>query len=82
VRVLITTSNRSVLGGVEKYLQLVIPGLLRRGHNVGLVYEYPYSPAEEAIDSAAESLQTWCSGELGVDSVLRSIGTWAPDVVY
>jgi glycosyltransferase involved in cell wall biosynthesis len=82
VRILIANSNRLVLGGVEKYLQSLIPSLLGRGHSVGLLYEYPAAAAEEGIDSQAARMPSWCSSEQGVDSVLRSLKTWAPDVVY
>jgi glycosyltransferase involved in cell wall biosynthesis len=82
VRVLIATSHRGLLGGVEKYLQSVIPGLIQRGHSTGLLYEYPFNAAEEGIDSEAGRMPSWCSTELGADSVLRSLQTWAPDVVY
>jgi len=82
VRILIATSRRGLLGGVEKYLQSVMPGLIQRGHSVGLLYEYSSNDSEPAIDSEAGRLPSWCSQELGVSAVLRSLQTWAPDVVY
>jgi glycosyltransferase involved in cell wall biosynthesis len=82
MRVLIATSNRGVLGGVEKYLQSVIPGLIQRGHSAGLLYEYPFGGAEEAIDHEGGQIESWCSRELGAQSTLRSIASWKPDVVY
>ena len=82
MRILISNYHRGLLGGVEKYLQSVIPGLIQRGHSVGLLYENPFNPTEEGIDSQAGRVPAWCSKELGLDSVLRSIKTWAPDVVY
>jgi glycosyltransferase involved in cell wall biosynthesis len=82
VRILIATTSRKLLGGVEKYLQSLIPNLQSRGHSVGLLYEYPSSAAEEGIESYASGLSSWCSMELGTDAVRRSLKTWAPDVVY
>jgi glycosyltransferase involved in cell wall biosynthesis len=82
MRILIATVSRGLLGGVEKYLQSVIPGLIQRGHSLGLLYEYPLDAAAEGIDRLAGQIPSWCSRELGVDSALRSLATWKPDVVY
>jgi glycosyltransferase involved in cell wall biosynthesis len=82
VRIVIATSHRGLWGGVEKYLESMIPTLIQRGHSVGLLYEYPLHANQEGIDSAAGRVPSWCSSELGVDSVLHSLQTWAPDVVY
>lgn len=82
MRILIANSNRVLVGGVEKYLQSLIPSLLGRGHSVGLLYEYPSDAMKEGIESRAQGLSSWCLKELGVDSVLRSLETWAPDIVY
>jgi len=82
VRILIATAHRRLVGGVEKYLQAVIPALQRRGHFVGLVYDYPCDAGEAGIDSHATGVPAWCSMDLGVSSVLGSIKAWEPDVVY
>ncbi len=82
MRILLTTSYRNLGGGAEKYLQSVIPGLVRRGHSLGLLYEYPFDAAGSRIDSEVARMPSWCSKEMGVDSALQSIGAWSPDVVY
>ena len=81
MRILIASSHRSLVGGVEKYLQSIIPHLQRRGHSVGLLYENPFQAGGEGVDSDA-SVPTWCATELGLDSVSRSLKNWEPDVVY
>jgi len=81
VRILIATLSPDLIGGVEKYLQMLIPALARRGHSVGLLYQYPFTGSAQFIDPGLD-LPAWCSGEMGVDSVLESIKTWAPDIVY
>jgi glycosyltransferase involved in cell wall biosynthesis len=82
VRILIATAHRDLVGGVEKYLQSVIPALQGRGHSIALVYDYPCDPSEAGIDSHAAEVPSWCSMDLGVSSVLRSLKDWVPDVVY
>jgi glycosyltransferase involved in cell wall biosynthesis len=82
VRILIATANRNLVGGVEKYLQAAIPGLIQRGHSVGLLYESSFDAATPGIDQQAGRIQSWCSQEAGVDAALRSLESWKPDVVY
>jgi glycosyltransferase involved in cell wall biosynthesis len=82
MRVLIATAHRNLVGGVEKYLHAVIPGLLDRGHDLGLLYEYPSDAKWERIDPADGSLSTWCLAEAGHQTALRSVAEWKPDIVY
>lgn len=85
MRILIATTHRGLVGGVEKYLQSVVGGLIQRGHSVGVLYEHPFDATDatkEGIDFRAGRVPSWCSMELGLDSVLRSLKTWAPDIVY
>ncbi len=82
MRILLATSHRGPWGGIEKYLQSVIPGLVQRGHSIGLLYVYPFNAAGPGIDSEVARMPSWCSQELGADATLRSLGAWAPDVVY
>src|SRR5262245_14959970 len=39
--ILYAHSDRNLMGRVEKYLQVVLPGLLARDHRVRLLYERP-----------------------------------------
>jgi glycosyltransferase involved in cell wall biosynthesis len=82
MRVLIATSHRNMVGGAEKYLQAVIPALLRRGYSIGLLHQYPVRPGIESVDTHDQGLAGWCSAELGHQATLRSLAKWAPDVVY
>jgi glycosyltransferase involved in cell wall biosynthesis len=82
VRILVATYRRGLMGGAEKYLQSVIPGLIQHGHSVGLLCEHPSSPGEERIDSQADGMPYWCLSELGLDALLLSLEAWAPDIVY
>lgn len=82
MRVLIATSHRNVVGGVEKYVQAVIPALTGRGYSVGLLHQYPVNPETETVDSVKQALPSWCSAELGHGATLRAVANWRPDVVY
>jgi glycosyltransferase involved in cell wall biosynthesis len=82
MRILITGTHRNLVGGVEKYLQAIIPGLLARGHDLGLLYQYAAPPGGEPIDPPDGSVRSWCLNELGIASALDSIARWKPDIVY
>ena len=82
MRILIATWNRNLVGGVEKYLKVVLPGLLARGHRVGLVYERPVDLERETIDPPQAPLAKWGLAELGLESVVRAVEEWKPHVVY
>lgn len=82
MRILIANLHRHLVGGVEKYLQLLVRGLLERGHSVGLLYEVPPDPKAETIDSEEMRLPVWCSANTGVQGAQHAVTEWRPDVVY
>jgi glycosyltransferase involved in cell wall biosynthesis len=82
VRILIASSHRNLVGGVEKYLQAMLPALAERQHQVGLVHECKCDWNRERIDPANWESPVWCVEETGAEQALRSIASWAPDVVY
>ena len=82
MRILISTFHRNVIGGTEKYLQALIPGLIHRGHQVAFLYELPFDTTRESIIPAELPMATYCLAEEGLSSVLRSVSGWKPDVVY
>jgi glycosyltransferase involved in cell wall biosynthesis len=82
MRILIATSHRNLVGGVEKYLQDIMPCLVERGHQLALLYEYAFDPTREPID--ARELDLPCRGiyESSVESGLSFVRDWKPDIVY
>ncbi len=77
MHILVATSNRSIVGGIETYLQELLPSLRGCGHEVGLLFEHPASDAP-AIDGDGKDGPAWCAnGEF-----LREVAAWRPDVVY
>ncbi len=82
MRILVATACRNLVGGVEKYLQSVLPDLLHRGHSLGLLYEHPFDGQGETVDPPAAQMPSWCIRETGLEAALRSVAGWAPEVVY
>lgn len=82
MRILIATPHRNVVGGVEKYLQDLLPSLVQRGHELALLYEFPWNPAAERIDGLNLSLPAVGIREAGRTSGMQFVRDFAPDIVY
>ena len=82
MRLLIVCWHRGLVGGSEHYVRVLIPELLARGHDVGLVYGYEIEAGRPTVDPPATRLPAWCVADLGVDGTLRAIADWKPDVHY
>jgi glycosyltransferase involved in cell wall biosynthesis len=83
VRLLIATCRRSVVGGIEKYLQTVVPALSRRGHELSILYEHASQPGEETVDLPGNTLPLWHWNGGRDSQALRSrLAAWNADAVY
>jgi len=83
MKILIATSHRNVVGGVETYLQTVIPALLERGHEIGMLYDYVGDSARPTVDPAAEELPVWFASRFQQQPELwTELLEWMPDAVY
>ncbi len=82
MRILISTAHRNMVGGVEKYLQKILPVLAHRGHELALVYEHRFDPELERIDLVDLNLPSHGIQESGVGQGIRFVRDWKPDVVY
>jgi glycosyltransferase involved in cell wall biosynthesis len=82
MRILIATTYRNLIGGVERYLKVLIPGLLERGHEVGLLYEHHYDAPAETIDPANGHVPAWCGSGAHLEDALLRLAEWRPEIVY
>lgn len=82
MRILIATSHRNMVGGVEKYLQEILPRFAERGHQLALVYEYRFDPGKERIDPLDPEIPCLGIAEAGLDGGLRFVREWKPDLAY
>ena len=83
MKILITTHHRGIVGGLETYLQALIPALLKRGHQVAMVCDYPAGRDGATVDPKDGKLQVWWSEDLKPDSAVYSdLNRWGPDVIY
>lgn len=81
MRILIASWHRKIVGGVESYLQAVIPALLERGHELGLIHGYE-TPGGDTIDPVNDNLPRWCYEQLGIQALMKRVAEWKPDLVY
>ncbi|MDY3558322.1 glycosyltransferase family 4 protein [Gemmata sp. JC673] len=80
MRILIATSHRAVVGGVETYLRAALPLLRGRGHEVGLLCANPAPADAPVIDAACPGLVVQFAPDPG-RAVAVAAG-WRPDVVF
>jgi len=83
MRILLTTANQSIVGGIEKYVQQIIPALLDREHEIALLYEHRSADGSETVDPPGARLPIWYWQDVSPSSpVWRQLIDWNPDVVY
>jgi glycosyltransferase involved in cell wall biosynthesis len=83
MRILIATCHQSIVGGIEKYLQVLIPALLKRGHAAAVLYEHAASEAADRVDPPDADLPVWYwRNGAGGSSVSKDVAGWRPDVIY
>jgi glycosyltransferase involved in cell wall biosynthesis len=80
VRIACANWSRRRAGGVESYLEFLIPELVARGHEVGFWSETD-DPADRAR-LAFQAVSTWNATEDGVDESLRALAAWRPSVMF
>lgn len=82
MRVLIASWHRGIVGGTERYLQSIIPGLMARGHEIAVIHGYDVEPASPRIDPPGIVLPGWAAERLGTHGALHEVGAWQPDVLF
>ncbi len=80
MRIAIVTHSKSVIGGVETYLEEVIPKFLRRGHVLGFWAETASLGGEYEI-RMPPSIKIW-SAAADPEQALADLRAWQPDVLY
>lgn len=83
MRILIATSRRVIIGGLEQYLHVLIPELLNAGHHVAMLYDRPAGSAGTMVDPQACDVPIWFCEELERSPALwKALMEWKADVVY
>lgn len=81
MRVAVLARNRRKGGGVESYLDGIIPELLKLGHDVAFISEVE-GPLDREQIPLPEGVPAWAFSESGAEDALRILRAWKPDVIY
>lgn len=77
---IVNWSNRRV-GGVETYLNTIIPELSRAGNEIAFWSEVD-EPTERAQIDLPPNSPFWCVSTIGAERALHCLRDWQPDVIY
>jgi glycosyltransferase involved in cell wall biosynthesis len=81
MRIAIVTHSARIAGGVERYLDTVIPMLEAAGHEISILCEADAPSAARGISRAAGAA-VWCVARLGAGRALEALRQWRPEIVY
>jgi glycosyltransferase involved in cell wall biosynthesis len=81
MRIAIVTSNASVIGGVERYLETVVPLLGAAGHEVKLFFEQAPPRGSRPI-GPADNFPAWYASAIGITPWLEALRGSHPQVIY
>jgi len=81
MRLAIVTRDARVAGGVETYLDTVIPLLEAAGHEIALLSEYDAPSTSRPIGRSA-SAPAWCVAEIGATRAIDSVQRWRPEMIF
>lgn len=81
MRIAVINSNARIVGGIETYLDRVIPALAARGAHVALLCDYD-SSAERARIAPEVDMPVWATSAIGADRAIAAARQWRPDLIF
>jgi len=81
MRIACVNWSRRRVGGIETYLESVLPLLRAEGHDVAFWAEHD-APADRAELRVPAGTVTWCAGTQGLEASLAGLAGWNPAVVF
>jgi glycosyltransferase involved in cell wall biosynthesis len=81
MKIALASWNRKKFGGAETYLDTVIPGLARAGHELAHLCEVAL-PADRAPIGLPPGAPVWSGEDLGIDESLARLAAWRPTVIF
>jgi glycosyltransferase involved in cell wall biosynthesis len=79
LRIAVVNWSRRRAGGVESYLDFLIPQLARSGHDLALLTEVDHPADRDAISTSGA--EDWCVTTAGREPALGALRAWKPDVL-
>ena len=81
MRIACATWSRRHVGGIESYVEFVVPALQAIGHEVAFWSERD-SPADRRDVQLPGTVRTWCAETDGLDRSLAALRSWKPAVLF
>jgi glycosyltransferase involved in cell wall biosynthesis len=81
MRIAVVNWSRRRSGGVETYLNGIIPQLINYGHALAFWYEVDKPDDREAI-TLPNGVPSWCVADIGAQAALQGLRDWQPDLIY
>ena len=81
MRLAVLIGTRYRIGGVETYVERVIPALVARGHDVAFLYESDGGAGHQTLQIGSEVPQ-WHVGQRERATALESLCNWKPDFIF
>jgi glycosyltransferase involved in cell wall biosynthesis len=81
MRIAIINWSSRLVGGIETYLNALIPELVNAGNEVSFFCEAD-EPVEREQITLAPAIESWCASALGSEQALQALRNWKPDVLY
>jgi hypothetical protein len=69
MRIAVVNWSKRRVGGVETYLNTIIPELSRAGHEIAFWHEVD-EPVERASIEMTDDMPNWCVAEMGAEQAL------------
>ena len=82
IRILITTSTLSIVGGAQTHIQALLPALVESDHVVAVLHEDAGTARGATIVDQVPEITTWCIAKKNKSQVLDQIESWKPDIAY
>jgi len=81
MRILVANDGFGDAGGVQRYLDACIRGLVARGHTVAMLHRDPFGAAAR-VSPLIASLPQFSVAAAGLDGALAAVRGWRPDVCF
>jgi glycosyltransferase involved in cell wall biosynthesis len=80
MRILIANDGFGDEGGVQRYLEAVVGGLLTRGYELAILHRDPIESTDRVPSMA--SLAQFSVAGAGLDAAMAAVRAWSPDLVF
>jgi glycosyltransferase involved in cell wall biosynthesis len=81
MRIACANWSRRHVGGIESYIEFVIPALQALGHEVSFWSECD-RPSDRPPVRLPETVRTWCADSDSLEGSLSALRSWAPAVLF